>query len=1266
MTRRAQQLRQAFFISLTLLIGGMLTVTAFTLWRLRVEAITNGLEIAEMHSRNVEDFLTQSLHITELAAANVAPTENGALDLRRIESSFVTTLSHAPFLRSMSLLDDQGRIVASSNRANVGVTVPTQNYLPPSSGTLEILRIGQPWSGRDFAGGRPSTADTPVEAETQSFIPITRTLTIGERRVTLLVALNPDYFINHFSQTLDATEGSIEVLRYDGTLLMDTDPTALAGSLHAYVVRSLRLTEVESGRLEQDYGNERHMLTAFRASHLYPFVIVTHLHRETALQPWQSEAKTLLVVVIPTLLVILLLAIAFYRRQFQLVTQRVEAERLQRVNATVFDASDESIIITDLNANIISVNAAFTRITGYNPDEVVGLNPRLLASGLQDKNFYERLWQVLLQDGVWHGELVNRRKDGSLYDVQMAITISRDGQGRVQHFIGVTRDITDRKASESAIAESRNLLMTVINTAPMRVFWKDDNLRYLGCNQAFAQDAGMRQPQEVIGKDDFQMGWAAQAALYRADDQAVMKTGIAKLFYDEPQTTPGGQTIWLRTSKVPLRNQDNEVFGLLGIYEDITERKLAEEKVHLAASVFSHSREGIMITAADGTIIDVNDAFTRITGYHRDEVMGKNPRLLSSGRQGKEFYTHLWRDLQAKGHWYGEVWNRRKNGEVYAEMQTISTVRDAQDNPQHYVSLFSDISALKSHQNQLEHIAHYDALTSLPNRVLLADRLHQAIAQTQRRGQLLAVAYLDLDGFKSINDRYGHEAGDQLLVALSTRMKQALREGDTLARIGGDEFVAVLLDLPDVAASVPMLNRLLAAAAQPVNFGNDVLQVSASLGVTFYPQTDDVDADQLLRQADQAMYQAKQAGKNRYHVFDAEQDRSVRGHHESVERIRKALNEREFVLYYQPKVNMRKGTVIGAEALIRWQHPEKGLLAPAVFLPVIEDHPLAIDIGEWVIHSALTQIERWQADGLAIPVSVNIGAHQLQQSDFVERLNQILAAHPNVRPADLELEVLETSALEDLVHVSRVIEACRQIGVMFALDDFGTGYSSLIYLKRLPVTLLKIDQGFVRDMLDDPDDLAILEGVIGLANAFRRQVIAEGVETVEHGAMLLQLGCELAQGYGIARPMPAHELPAWSVAWRPDPAWLDLPAVSRDDLPLLFASAEHRAWILDIGACLRGEREAPPPLDLHQCRFGKWLDAQGLARHQAQPAFQTVEPLHQQVHALATELLQLQAQDRNPEALARLGELYDLRDTLLEQLKNLVPKNRPIDLRRKA
>ncbi|MDO9199563.1 EAL domain-containing protein [Rhodoferax sp.] len=717
-----------------------------------------------------------------------------------------------------------------------------------------------------------------------------------------------------------------------------------------------------------------------------------------------------------------------------------------------------------------------------------------------------------------------------------------------------------------------------------------------------------------------------------------------------------GTDRWLFGNSLPQREADGSVLWH-GFITDITERHLAEEKLHLAASVFSHAREGIMITGADGMIIDVNEAFSRITGYSRDEAVGKNPRILNSGHHQKAFYAAMWADLTERGHWYGEVSNRRKSGEVYVAMETISAVRDTQGNTLQYVALFSDITAIKEHQNVLEHIAHFDALTGLPNRVLLADRLRQGMTQAVRRGQLLAVAFLDLDGFKAINDHHGHEAGDQLLIAVATRMKQALREGDSLARIGGDEFVAVLVDLADSAASLPMLVRLLAAAAQPVRVGDAVLQVSASLGVTFYPQAQEVEADQLLRQADQAMYQAKLAGKNRYHIFDAEQDRSVRGHHESLENVRHALARGEFVLHYQPRVNMRTGQVISAEALIRWQHPQRGLLLPAVFLPVIEDHALAVELGEWVIETALNQRQVWLAGGLDLPVSVNVGARQLQQADFVERLHQSLVAHPGVKPGDLELEVLETSALEDVAGVARVIEACREIGVLFALDDFGTGYSSLTYLKRLPVARLKIDQSFVRDMLDDPDDLAILEGVIGLASAFRRQVIAEGVETVEHGEVLLQLGCDLAQGYGIASPMPAHELPGWKVAWQPDPAWGNQPRANHDDVPMLFASAEHRAWIKAVGNYLRGERDVPPQMDHHQCQLGRWLEGDGLIRHCAHPSFAAIDTLHRQGHALAAELCELAARGRKAQALARLGELHALRDALLEHLKALVPKS---------
>ena len=599
--------------------------------------------------------------------------------------------------------------------------------------------------------------------------------------------------------------------------------------------------------------------------------------------------------------------------------------------------------------------------------------------------------------------------------------------------------------------------------------------------------------------------------------------------------TAKGRRRWVHAKGAARRHRGKPV-AVFGTFQDITERRRAEVGLQRAASVFTHAREGIFITDAAGSIVEVNETFSQITGYAPEEVLGKNPRLLKSDQHSPEFYAAMWHTLEKVGNWTGEIWNRRKNGETYPEMLTISAVRDAAGEVMNYVALFSDITPIKAHEQQLEHIAHYDTLTDIPNRVLLADRLQQAMAQTDRRGQSLAVAYLDLDGFKPINDEHGHSVGDELLIAVAQRLKTALREGDTLARMGGDEFVAVLVDLAGRDDYEPVLARLLRAASDPVRLGDVEMRVSASIGVTLYPQ-DAVDAEQLLRHADQAMYIAKQAGKNRYHVFDVDQDVAVKTRHEKVERIERALAQREFVLYYQPKVNMRTGSVVGAEALIRWQHPSRGLLPPGAFLPDIEDHSISVGLGEWVIDTALTQMESWQAAGFMLPVSVNVAARQLQQQDFTKRLAALLADHRAIAPGRLELEILETSTLDDVVQVSALMRDCGELGVHFSLDDFGTGYSSLTYLKRLPAEMLKIDRSFVRDMLEDPEDLAIVNGVIGLAAAFRREVIAEGVETVAHGTRLLSLGCELAQGYGIARPMPATELAAWAQNWMPDPAW---------------------------------------------------------------------------------------------------------------------------------
>ena len=540
---------------------------------------------------------------------------------------------------------------------------------------------------------------------------------------------------------------------------------------------------------------------------------------------------------------------------------------------------------------------------------------------------------------------------------------------------------------------------------------------------------------------------------------------------------------------------------------------------------------GYVTMDASGLILEANLTAATLLGVPRNTLAGRPLHPFFAKEDQDSFYL-LRSQLSETGTSQSrELRMTRQDGHPLWVHLIATAVTDAAGAPVLRIVL-TDISSLKSIEQQLVHLAHFDALTNLPNRRLMADRLRQAMANTRRTGQGLAVVYIDLDAFKSINDLHGHDAGDLMLIAVAGHMQQVLREGDTLARLGGDEFVAVLINLSDIHACAPLLTRLLLAAAQPVRFKGHLLQVSASLGVTFYPQPHEVEGDQLMRQADQAMYLAKQAGKNHYQVFDAEQDSHMRGWHQDLRDIQQALYRQEFVLHFQPKVNLRSGELAGVEALIRWQHPDKGLLAPAAFLPVVEDHALAVDIGEWVIDKALSQIESWQTQGLHMPVSVNVGAHQLQQASFVARLRILLAGHPHVNPADLTLEILETSALRDIPYVSKVIEDCHQMGVAFALDDFGTGYSSLTYLKRLRVNTLKIDQSFVHNMLNDPDDLAILKGIIGLASAFKRNVIAEGVETLAHGTLLLQLGCDMAQGFCLARPMPAQDLPGWVKEWK--------------------------------------------------------------------------------------------------------------------------------------
>ena len=686
------------------------------------------------------------------------------------------------------------------------------------------------------------------------------------------------------------------------------------------------------------------------------------------------------------------------------------------------------------------------------------------------------------------------------------------------------RDI--RKHSEEMLLRSEERLRAYLDNISDVVWVIGADLNMVYASPSVKHLLGVL-PEDLIGRPS--------ALVIHPDDMAVVNDAQRYVMEHpgEPYTSQyrvrHKDDRWIYVESTGINMLGNPAInGVLVTMRDITEHKRVEEELRITASVFDNSHDAIMITDTNNNIIDVNPAFTRITGYTHEEAIGRNPKFLSSGHHNGVFFTKMWEALKQDKAWRGEIWNRRKSGEIYAELLSISVICDMNGKEQRYVSVFSDISQIKAHEDELNRAAHYDALTGIPNRVLLADRMKQAIAQTSRDQNMMAVCYLDLDGFKPINDEMGHEAGDQVLIEVAKRIANTIRGGDTVARLGGDEFVVLLLGMEKGDECVSTLERLLAAIEHPITVKNKSASISASIGVSIYP-LDDEDPDTLLRHADQAMYVAKQSGKNRFNIYDPALDRRARDQHEFLKSIREGLEHEQFELFYQPKINLHTKELVGAEALIRWRHPERGLLSPAAFLRHIENTFIDIEIGEWVTATALAQMNQWRNNGLDIEISINISGYHLESPRFLERLLQMLAHYPDMPMGKLQIEVLETVALNDVAVVREIIESCRKLGIGFALDDFGTGYSSLSYLSGLPVDTLKIDQSFVRDMLEDKGDMAIVQGIIALARAFGRHTVAEGIETEDHYKILLNMGCELGQGYYIARPMPADELTYWRV-----------------------------------------------------------------------------------------------------------------------------------------
>ncbi|WP_417539167.1 putative bifunctional diguanylate cyclase/phosphodiesterase [Marinobacter sp.] len=593
--------------------------------------------------------------------------------------------------------------------------------------------------------------------------------------------------------------------------------------------------------------------------------------------------------------------------------------------------------------------------------------------------------------------------------------------------------------------------------------------------------------------------------------------------------TRAGEAFWVHAYGLPIGDEQGVAPGFIVIMNNISDHKHSERGLRIAASVFDRSHEAIIISDQNNRILDVNPSFSRITGYSRADVLGLNPSILSSGRHSPAYYRAMWQSIEESGHWRGEIWNRRKNGEEFVELQSISRIHLDEPGSYYHVANFTDITELKNHAKDIDRAANYDDLTGLPNLQLLKERLHHAQIQADIHQKSLSVGYIDLDGFKAINENFGAEAGDKILCILASRLAQGLRSGDTVARIGGDEFGLILQSDNHDA----IYDRILSSINEPVDLGGEAgsIVVTASLGITRYPE-DNADAEGLIRHADQAVYAAKDKGRNLLHVFDPEQNEHRQQRRAQLIELSRALENKEFELHFQPQVRIADCKVIGFEALIRWNHPHKGLLYPDAFLPSLEASHLEVPLGQWVLEEAVFQMGLWHDAGEDLSVSINISARHMMDWSFTSYLENYLQCHPAIKPEQITLEVLESTSLEDIKRASDVLARCQELGFRVALDDFGTGFSSLSYLNTLPIDLVKVDKSFVINMLNDSNDRAIVESVIFMGQRFSHPILAEGVETFDHARALSDLGCEYMQGYGVGRPMPAGNVLEWTQQWR--------------------------------------------------------------------------------------------------------------------------------------
>ncbi|MDK9724981.1 MAG: EAL domain-containing protein [Sterolibacteriaceae bacterium MAG5] len=708
--------------------------------------------------------------------------------------------------------------------------------------------------------------------------------------------------------------------------------------------------------------------------------------------------------------------------------------------------------------------------------------------------------------------------DGSWGTAEMRVARS-DWEAEGVH-VAILRDVTYARRAGYAVRQQADLTGALVASLPMALIALAPDKTVSVWNPAAERLFGWR-ADEVLGR---------RCPVISAEDWPEFEEFFTEVasgrIIDDLETTrltKSGQAVEVRAHAAALRRPDGSIGGMLCLMADNHERRQAEQRLQLSDKVFQNTQEGIVITDGSGHIISVNPAFTAVTGYQPEDVLGHNPSILQSGRHDAGFYAAMWTELARSGQWQGEIWNRRRNGEIYPEWLNISAVRDGGGRIVYYVAVFSDISLVKQNEERLHRLAHFDALTGLPNRLLFTDRLQHALVQARRSESLVGLLFIDLDRFKLVNDTLGHRNGDLLLQEAAHRLAGAVRAQDTVARLGGDEFTVILPDLTSPAGGANVAEKIIEAMAAPFRLqGRDVF-IGASVGIAVYPMSGD-EAETLIKHADIAMYRAKEAGRNTYQYYRPGHEEPSRDVFELEHGLRHALERGELSLVYQPEVAIETGQVVTVEALLRWHHPTRGNIPPAEFIPVAEDSGLIGAIGDWVLRQACAQNKAWQDSGLPpVRIAVNLSVRQLRNVRFAERVAEILD-ETGLAAEWLEVELTESMIMQYAKDTMGILWQLRSMGVRISIDDFGTGYSSLSYLKRLPVDSLKIDRSFVEGIDTDANDQAISNAIIALANSLNLRVVAEGVETEQQLWFLRDHACCDAQGYFFSQPVDAQKL----------------------------------------------------------------------------------------------------------------------------------------------